>query len=364
MTPADRARALVPLLAAHSDEHARERRLAPAVIDGLRAGGFFRLLLPRPLGGEPVAPADYLAALEALAIGDPASAWVVMTASTSTLLAPYFERTTAEAIWRDQPILAGVFAPGGKALADGDGVRLRGRWPYASGCRHAAWVAVGAIEGGKHVVCALPIDAAGVRIEEHWDVIGLGGTGSHDLVIEDAVVPRAQVTSVFERAPWSDEPLARVPLFGLLALGIAGVGLGVARTALDQVAAILAAPRPEPPPSTALATFATLTARLRAARAWTLEVAAAAGEAAHTGAIEPRLRGELRLAAAHAAGESAAVVRAAFHLGGGASIRTGSKLARALGDAEVVLTHRMVADRILPAAARAIAGIGTIPVDL
>ena len=362
-----RARELAPQLAVHTDTHARTRCLAPEVVAALRDGGFLQLLLPRALGGAAVAPEEYVATLELLATGDAASAWVVMTASTSTLLGAYFDRATAEAIWRGDgavPLLAGVFAPGGKAIVDGDSVRLSGRWPYASGCRHATWIAVGAILDGRHVVCALPIAAAGVRIEDNWDTVGLGGTGSHDLIVDGAIVPRGQVTSVFDRAPWCDEPIARVPLFGLLALGIAAVGLGIARAALDHVAAILATPRAEPTPSTQLASYATLIARHRAVRAWTLEVAAAAGAAAIAGAIAPPLRGELRLAAAHAASESAAIVRAAFHLGGGASIRAGSKLGRALGDAEVVLTHRMVADRILAAAARALLGVGAVPPDL
>jgi alkylation response protein AidB-like acyl-CoA dehydrogenase len=367
MSFVERARALAPLLAAHADAHARTRGLAPEVVAALRDGGFLQLLLPRALGGLAVEPAEYVATLEQLAVADAASAWVVMTASTSTLLAAYFERATAETIWAaggPAPLLAGVFAPGGKAIADGDAVRLDGRWPYASGCRHAAWIAVGAILDGRHVVCALPIDAPGVRIEDNWDTVGLGGTGSHDLIVAGAVVPRSHVTSVFERAPWSDEPLARAPLFGLLALGIGGVGLGIARGALEHVGAILATPRGEPPASTILASYATLVARQRAARSWALEVATAAGDAARAGSIAPAVRGELRLAAAHAARESAAIVREAFHLGGGASIRSGSRLGRALGDAEVVLTHRMVADRILPAAARALLGVGAVPPDL
>jgi len=357
MTFVERARALAPLLSAHTEAHVRERRLAPEVIDALRAGGFLQLLLPQALGGAAVAPDGYLATLETLAAADAATAWVVMTASTSTLLAAYFPRATAEAIWAPDapvPLLAGVFTPGGKAVAlDDDTVRLTGRWPYGSGSRHASWIAVGAIVEGRHAVCALPIDAPGVRIDDNWDTIGLAGSGSHDLVVEDAVVPRSHVTSVFEGAPWTDAP----PLFGVLALGIAGVGLGIARGALAQVAAVLT--RNDASASTMLASYASLTARHRAARAWALEVGGAAA-----GAPTPASRGELRLASAHAARESAAIVREAFHLGGGASIRTGSPLARALGDVEVVLTHRMVGERILPATARALLGVGAVPPDL
>ncbi|MBK9033628.1 MAG: hypothetical protein IPL61_20585 [Myxococcales bacterium] len=362
------ARALAPTLAAHTDAHVRERQLAAPVVAALHAGGFLRLLLPAALDGAAVPPATYVDVLAALAEGDAATAWVVMTASTSTLLAGYLEEATARAIWRGPttPLLAGVFAPSGQAVVDGDHVRLRGRWPYASGCRHATWVMVGALTGTPpaHVVCALPIDTAGVSVVDTWDPMGLAGTGSHDLVIDDALVPRAAMTSVFGRAPWPDEPLARVPLFGLLALGIAGVGLGLARAALAAAATRLTAPRGDAgPPSSALATYATLVARRDAAHAYARSAADAALAAAAAGTIADATRGALRLAAAHAAAEAAAVVRGAFHLVGGAATGRTSPLARALADVEVLLTHRMVGDRVLPSTGRALLGLGA-PRDL
>jgi alkylation response protein AidB-like acyl-CoA dehydrogenase len=300
-----------------------------------------------------------------------------MTASTSTLMAPYLPRATAEAIWGGAvPFLAGVFAPTGKATADGDGVRLSGRWAFTSGSRHADWFAVGALTAAtadappRHVVCFVP--ARDGRVVDNWDTLGLHGTGSHDLVVEDARVPASHVTSVFDRAPWADGPLYRVPLFGLLAVGIAACGLGIAHAALAEVATKLAAPassgapgaRGDGPPSTLLHRYAELRARLDAARAYLTTTAAHAATAATAGALDGALRGELRLAASFVAEQCAEVVRAAFHLGGGASIRAGSPLGAALRDVETMLTHRMVADRVRPAAARALLGVGPVPADL
>jgi indole-3-acetate monooxygenase len=369
MSMIDRTRGLIPWLATHTAAHDRDRALTPAVVDVLRADGYLQLLLPAALGGHAVAPSTYVEIVAGLAEGDAATAWVVMTASTSTLLASYLPRSTGESIWNRSeptPLLAGVFAPSGTATVDGDRVRLTGRWAYGSGCRHAAWVAVGALTGTppRHVVCVLPLAAPGVRIDDTWDPIGLAGTGSHDLVIDDATLSNAAMVSVFEQTPWPDEPLARVPLFGLLALGVAGVGLGIARGALTELGAVLRATRGTGPSSTALASYAGLATRLRAAHALVIDVADRAYALAMTGPPSSELRGELRLAAAHAAAESTAITRACFHLAGASSIRRGSRLARALADAEVMLSHRMVADRILPAAARAVLGLGPVAPDL
>lgn len=374
VTATERARELAARLPAFAASHEAERRLAPDVVDALAAGGFLQVLLPRELGGLELDAAAYVEVLATLAAGDAATGWCVMTASTSTLLAAYLDRGAAEELWTGArpPFLSGVFAPSGAATTTGDGVTLRGRWAYGSGCRHADWVAVGALADGgprpRHVVCFLPI--AQVQIVDHWDTLGLGGTGSHDLVIDDAHVPARLVASVFDRAPWPEGALHRLPLFGLLALGIAACGLGVATAAVAHDGARLAAAkpaadgRPAELPSAALAAHASLAARLGAVRAYLLDVAARAQAAATAGPPPPAIRGELRLAATHAAAECAAIVRAAFHQAGGAAVRAGHPLHRALRDVETLLTHRMVGDRVLPAAARAVLGLGALPPDL
>ncbi len=364
-----RARDLAATLPTHTERHERERRLAPEVVAALRDGGFLQVLLPLELGGHALPAPAYVELLATLAAGDAATAWCVMTASTSTLLAAYLDRDEARAIWAGAPapFLAGIFAPGGRGQADGDELRLSGRWPYASGCRHADWVAVGALvddgAGPRHVVCFLPAAAPGVQIVDHWDTLGLGGTGSHDLVVDDVRVPRRRITSVFDRAPWAGGALSRLPLFGLLAAGVAACGLGIAARAAATVGDHLTAGR-EPPPSTVLARHGAVHAQLGAARAYLLAAAGRAQTAAEAGPVTAAVRGELRLAACHAAEQSAAVARAAFHLAGGAAVRAGHPLERCLRDAEMVLTHRMVADRVIPAATRAVIGVGVVPPEL
>ncbi|MFN0247980.1 MAG: acyl-CoA dehydrogenase family protein [Kofleriaceae bacterium] len=358
----DRARAIATDLAIHRTAHDREKQLARPVVAALRESELLSVLTPTELGGHATAPADYVDILEALAAGDSATAWCVMTCSTSTLLAPYLSRATAEAVWSrtPQPFIAGIFAPMGK-LADGV---LAGRWSYASGCRHADVFFVGALAERRHVVCLLDRDA--VRIADNWDTIGLAGTGSHDLVIESAAIAADYVTSVFDRAPWSASPLYRVPLFGLLSLGIAGCALGIARSALAHATAKL----DEKLPSAAFATIGELHATLSSARAYLRTVASDAYARASeldtttTAAIDARTRGELRLASTFVAQRCADVVRGAFHLGGGASARSGSAAGSALRDIEMVLTHRMIADRVVPAATRAVFGVGTPSPDL
>jgi len=293
-----------------------------------------------------------------LARGDSATAWVVMTATTTALLGAYLPRQAADRLWAsDTPLFAGIFAPSGK-LVDG---KLSGRWSYASGSRHADYVALGALADGKrHVMCFVP--AASLRSVDNWDTLGLAGTGSHDLVADNVRVAADHVCSVFADAPWPKTPLYRLPLFGVLASAVTGCALGIAGNALEHAGKKLAGERDAP--SAQLAKYAGLHARFAAARAYLLATLDAAYVAAERNQIDGALRGEMRLAASHVAHECAEVVRGAFHIGGGASIRATSPLNAALRDIETVLTHKMVVDRVLPAAGRALLGIGDVPPDL
>lgn len=351
------ARGLVAELLGYRGEHDGKKQLAPGVVGLLRDHGFLGCLLPSVLGGAELEPAEYVATLEALAEGDSATGWVAMTASTSTMLAAYLPRTTAALLWGSgTPLIAGVFAPGG--TIDGDR-RLTGRWSWASGSRHADWFALGAIFEGKHLVCFVP--RASVRIIENWDTLGLAGTGSHDLEITNVPIVADHTCSLFS-PPWAETALYRVPVFGLLAVGIASCALGIANVALGHAAARLK--REKAAPSAQVAKYAEIHAELAAARAYLIATCASVYQRAEHAPVDARARGELRLAASHVTGKCAEVVRGCFHIDGAAAVRAHHPLQLALCDIEMVMTHKMVIDRVLPTAGRALLGIGTPPPDL
>ncbi len=356
----DVARELARELPQHREAHDRDRQLAPSVIGALRERGLLGCLVPHLLGGAELRPSEYVQVLEALARGDTATAWVVMTATTTALLGAYLPRATADRLWASgTPLFAGIFAPSGK-LVDG---KLTGRWAYASGSRHADYVALGALADGKrHVMCFVP--AASVKTIDNWDTLRAWRAQAATTLQRRCEVRVAadHVCSVFADAPWPKTPLYRLPLFGVLASGVTACALGIAGNALDHAGKKLAGEREAP--SAQLARYAELHARFAAARSYLLATLDAAYAAAERDAVDGALRGEMRLAASHVAHECADVVRGAFHLGGGASMRAASPMHAALRDIETLLTHKMVVDRVMPTIGRALLGIGDVPADL
>lgn len=371
------ARALAPQAAEHAAQGERERRLAPSLVDAVSHAGLFRLCVPAAVGGLEAPAATLVEAVEALSQGDGAAGWCVAISATSGLVGGYLPADSAREIFgRADAICGGVFAPRGRATAEGDGFRVSGRWPFASGCEHCTWLMGGSIVEENDGVRVLPNGMPDVRlmlapagefaIHDTWHVAGLRGTGSHDIELRERLVPTEHSASVFSDPPVQTGPLYAFPLFGLLALAIAGVALGVARGALGDLVELasgktptgsrrLLAERPTVQSETAQAD-----ARLRAARAFLYgSVAEAWDSAVSRGEVSIEQRASLRLAAAHAAVTGADVVTTAFRLGGGTVIYERSPLQRRLRDAHVVTQHMLVAPANFELTGRLLLGVTT-----
>ncbi|MDY7106062.1 MAG: acyl-CoA dehydrogenase family protein [Actinomycetota bacterium] len=343
------------------------RRLADA--------GLLTLGLPRRHGGPEAPCAELCETIELVSRTHASAGWCVMIASTTSTLAAYLDPEHAATVFADPAtIVGGVTAPSGTATIDGDTVRVEGRWSWGSGSENCAWFALGCLvtENGHTVTNAagqpsvrlvlLPADD--VRIAPNWDVSGLRGTGSHDLVVDGAVAPAGRAVELGIDRPRIDGALYRFPIFGLLALGVASVSLGIARAAIDDLVSLAGAKTPTGhrrlPRDRAMTQVdvARAEASLRAARAYFYESIAAAWDVATTGApLSLEHRTSLRLAATHAATIATEVVGAMYTAGGGSAIRADNPLQRHLRDVHVPTQHIMVAPATWEVAGRALVGL-------
>ena len=352
------------LAAHHAAEGERERRLAAPVVEAMAAAGVFRLLVPEAVGGLEVNPAELVETVEGIARGDAAAGWVGAIGATSGILLGYLTEDAAREVFTSPTtILGGVFAPRGRAVPEGDGFRVTGRWPFASGCEHCDWLMGGAVVEGDLAPSLFLAPRAEVEIVDTWHVAGLRGTGSHDIAIDGVLVPAGRAASLFTDTPVATGPLYAFPVFGLLAVAIAGVALGNARGALDDLVALGAkvptagrrslAERP-----TVQAELAQAEAALRAARAGLLDAIARAWEHA-AGRLSEEHRLGLRLGATHAALTAADVATAAYRLGGGTALYESSPLQRRLRDAHAATQHMLVAPATYELGGRLLFGLPT-----
>jgi alkylation response protein AidB-like acyl-CoA dehydrogenase len=360
---------LAPAIAARADETEAARRVPRDLLDGLAAAGVFRLLRPASHGGLGAPLPDGLLVFEALARTDASVGWNATMGAGSFIDIAGLPRASFDALFATAPdaVTAGVFSPSGTLEADGDGgFRVDGRWSFASGCEDADWIYANCIEGFDDGVPRMRMAVFTpdqVTIEDTWRVVGLCGTGSHHIRVEGARVPVERTTRPMVDPPCVDAPSLRVPPPAYFALGVAGVALGVARGALDDVLALATdkVPLLQHRPLAENATFhmmlATADTELAAARALWRETAEAVWATAEAG-DEPTLteRARTRAAAAWSAHRAADVVRSAYRAAGGGAIHLGSPFQRRLRDIDAITQHMLVRPDTLTTAGRILAG--------
>ncbi len=377
MNALDAASALVPELVRRAPEIEAARRLPADIASAMARAGLFRIMLPASVGGAELPAADALAVIEAIGRADASCGWCVMIAATASLSAAYLPLEVARAIHdRPEVVTGGVFAPMGRATRRDGVYRVDGRWQWASGSTHCDWLGGGCaiiedgrprmLPGGQLDSRMLLFPASAARLVDTWQVSGLAGTGSGEMVVEGLEVPVTHAVSLIVDAPREPGPLYRFPVFGLLALGVAAVMLGNARAAVDDLVALAGAKTPQgsrrtlAERATAQASLAGAEASLRAARAFFDDAVGEAWRRALAGdPLDARLRAQLRLAATHATRSSADVVRTMYELGGGSSIFLTSPLQRRFRDAHVGTQHMMVASPTLELAGRVLMGLPT-----
>lgn len=359
----EKARALVPLVATHAAETNEQRRLPTGLVDAFVDAGFFRMAVPRALGGESVPPRTLVDVIETLATADGSAAWCVMVGATTGIVAALMPEADARAIFHSRSVPSGVFAPIGTAVASGEGFRVRGRWPFASGAEHAtvrlAGVMVAGAEGQPPRALHVLLDPKDMRIADTWHTAGLRGSGSHDMIAEDVLVPPSRVVSLFDAKPRHEGALHAFPFFGTLSLGIAAVSLGIARAALDAFRDLAAkkapagAKRTLAQRETVQLRFAEASASVLAARAF---VHSAIDDASASGATVAA-RAQLRLAAANAVKAAASAVDVVYGAAGGSPIYASHPLQRIFQDAHVATQHAMVAEPVWTLAGRVLLGV-------
>ena len=243
-----KARELAPILAAASDEIEELRELPERIVEALIEGGFFRMLLPRSLGGAELDPLTYVQVLEEIAKADPSTAWCLGQNSGCSMSAPYLEPAVAREIFGPpRGILAwGPDLPGaGRGVAVEGGIRVTGRWGFATGSRHAAWlgahVPIFEPDGtprvnpnGRPFVRTVLFPKSSAEIIDNWHVIGLRGTGSDSYALDDLFVPQKYTCSRDNEAERREPGLLYRFTSGMIyAMGFSNVSLGIARGALE-----------------------------------------------------------------------------------------------------------------------------------
>jgi alkylation response protein AidB-like acyl-CoA dehydrogenase len=183
-----------------------------------------------------------------------------------------------------------------------------------------------------------------------WHVMGLKGTGSGDIAVENLRIPKARSVSLVADKPVIDGALYAFPAFGLLSLGVSATAMGNTKGALNALIELGKVKKNQGSGktlgerATVQAKTAEMLAAYRAARAYlfdeidqTWDVAQASGD------IPVERRAALRLACTHMVRTGAEITQACYDVGGGAALFESSDLQRRFRDAHAMTQHIVTA---------------------
>jgi 3-hydroxy-9,10-secoandrosta-1,3,5(10)-triene-9,17-dione monooxygenase len=200
----DAVRDLVPQIRERGEEGERLRVVPEASIKDLESAGFFKMLQPKRYDGLESDPIDFFTAVKEIASADGATGWVSSVVGVHPWQIALFADEAQQAVWGDDSNTraSSSYAPTGKAKLTEGGYRLSGRWSFSSGCDHASWVLLGGLvfndEGQVVDFKTFLLPRKDYAIEDVWQVVGLSGTGSNDIVVDDVFVPDAFTLSMGE----------------------------------------------------------------------------------------------------------------------------------------------------------------------
>ena len=198
----DAVRDLLPTFRERADEAERLRVVSEASVKELQDIGFFQMLQPKRWGGLEADPIDFYTGVRDIAGACASTGWISSVLTVHPWQIALFPEEAQQAVWGEdnKTLVSSSYAPTGKAIQTDGGYLLSGKWSFSSGCDHASWVLLGGLvfnaEGNVVDFKTFLIPRDKYEIKDVWNVVGLRGTGSNDIVVAEHFVPEAFTLSM------------------------------------------------------------------------------------------------------------------------------------------------------------------------
>jgi indole-3-acetate monooxygenase len=381
--------ALQPMLREYHDELEREQRLPRPLFEQLREAGFYKMVIPRSLGGLQADPLTYLRVVERLAEGAGSVGWNLGNGGVGQLVTLGLPDDGVDEIYgrRADTVIAGTAVPGGgQAVPVSGGYRVTGRWQFGTGCQEASWM-LGSFQvtgndgqpihhpdGGSLYWRGVFTRAEIEVVPGSWDVTGLRGTGSFDWTVKDVFLPERrtmpQIGIPLENQ-WSRWPglTYQLPVQAWVGPHHSAVIIGIARAGIAALIDLAGGKQPRGRPTGLLCenplvqdAVGRADAILNAGRAYRDAMIAELWNTTAAGnetTLEQRAR--CRLAAVYAADGAREALDLMYRYGGSTSFKRESRLAECWRDLHTVGQTVTLAPEWYPIGGRVYLGLDPGP---
>jgi 3-hydroxy-9,10-secoandrosta-1,3,5(10)-triene-9,17-dione monooxygenase len=250
-----RARLLVPVLRQRAAETEKLRRLPDATVADLQEAGLFRLFQPARYGGVEAPLRAFIDIGGTLGRGCGSTSWVFNNLVVHNWMLGYWPTQMQDEIWNADPhaLIGSSFVfPGGHAEKVVGGYRLSGKWPFSSGIDASAWMMLAAPVNGSDGKAPEPrffvVPKNDYRAIDNWHAMGLAGTGSKDVTVDNIFVPEHRTLAAADGkgAPHPGSKsnpgaLYKLPWYALFGFVNGATALGIAQGAAEEFTAAMRA---------------------------------------------------------------------------------------------------------------------------
>lgn len=352
----ERARAVLPVVAAGGEQIEHDRCLTDAVLEVMHDARLFRMSLPASVNGECLDLPTIARVVQTVAMADASAAWCLGQAMGCGMSAAFLDEAPAKKVFGEpRACLAWGAGIAGTARDDGANYVANGTWQFASGSYHATWLGAHCKvldDAGKphHKASGAIVDRtmlmprANVQMHDDWQVMGLRGTRSEGYTLSDELVAHAYSLDRDDPDECRDDAtLYKFPTTAVYASVFSGVALGIAHASIDDLLDLARRKRAR---GAAVALkdspvfqtqVAMLKARHGAAGAFQRETLARVWDDVSAGAdLSVENRVAIRLASTHAIRECTEIVEQVYRMAGSDAIFRGRPFERRFRDMHAV----------------------------
>ncbi|MBV9579867.1 MAG: acyl-CoA dehydrogenase family protein [Chloroflexi bacterium] len=237
----ERARAIAPAFQARATQTEQLRRLPTESVRELLASGLLGLLTPRRYGGSELNLESVIDAVGEIAGACGSTGWVYMLWTAHMWLLALWPEAAQDEFWHNPNSLASsvVNTTGTPERVPG-GFRWTGRGFFSSGVDHCNWLTAALNvprDDGPPERLWMLIPRQDFTIVDDWHTVGLKGTGSKTIIVDDAFIPTYRTLRQVDSDEGTSDG-ARIhpnPQYGVSSSTIFGIpvaapSIGIART--------------------------------------------------------------------------------------------------------------------------------------
>ncbi|HUY19201.1 MAG TPA: acyl-CoA dehydrogenase family protein [Candidatus Binataceae bacterium] len=237
----ERAAAMVPMLRERAAECEKLRQVPKQTVADFMAAEFHRISQPVPYGGIGLDMDSVYECAAQLGRGCGSSGWMGSFWPLHNWMMGLWPKQAQDEYWADSlDVLSSTASATVNCRIEPakGGVRLTGKWNFASGIDHAAWVQL--IITGPDKADMILVPKKDFRIDDNWHVLGLCGSGSKGLSVDDVFIPEHRIchgaqfmTGTTAGSELYGSAFYKLPIFSFIGYSLAAPIIGMAQGVVD-----------------------------------------------------------------------------------------------------------------------------------